>query len=62
MAKKKPGSKSKLSDARPNQALDASRGFPIVLSTAARSVANMLVVTIAFGSVLVCLFAAKRSF
>ena len=34
--------------------------FPVVLSTATRSVLNMLVVGIASGLVLVCLFAAKK--
>lgn len=62
MAKKKPKSKSKGSSASTNQAVDARRRFPIVLSTAAHSVVNMLLVAIASGSVLVSLFAAKRSF
>lgn len=45
-----------------NQPVDAVSHFALVLSTALRNVANMLMVAITLASVLVCLFAAKRIF
>jgi len=45
-----------------DQALQALKRFPIVLSTATSSVVNMVAVAVTSGSVLLCLFAAKRIF
>jgi hypothetical protein len=42
------------------QAVPAAWRFSIVLSTAARSLIDMTVTAVTSGSVLLCLFAAKR--
>jgi len=60
-AKKRPKSKGKVAS-KSDQAVEAIKRIPIVLSTATSSVVNMLVVAITSGSVLLCLFAAKRIF
>jgi hypothetical protein len=57
MATKK---RSKPKSGRTKQAAPAAARFPIVLSTAARSVFNMTVVVATSGSVLVFLLTAKR--
>ena len=59
MAAKK---RSRSKDVRAKQAAPAAGRFSIVLATAARSAVNMTVTAITSGSVLVCLFAAKRLF
>jgi hypothetical protein len=60
-AKKQSKSKCK-GTSKSDHALEALKRFPIVLSTATGSVVNMLVVAVTSGSVLLCLFAAKRIF
>jgi hypothetical protein len=57
MAAKK---QSKSNSGRPKRAAAAAGRFPIVLSTAARSMINMTAVVMTSGSVLVFLLAAKR--
>jgi hypothetical protein len=57
MAAKK---RSRSKGGRARQAAPAARRLPIVFSTAARSLANMTVTALTSGSVLLCLFAAKR--
>lgn len=57
MAAKK---RSRPSGGREKQAASAAWRLSIVFSTAARSVANMTVTALTSGSVLLCLFAAKR--
>jgi hypothetical protein len=51
-----------LDASRAKQAAPAAGRFSIVLAAAARSALNMTVTAITSGSVLACLFAAKRSF
>jgi hypothetical protein len=58
MAAKKRSRSSK--SGRAKQAAPAAWRFSIVVSTAARSLVNMTVTAVTSGSVLVCLFAAKR--
>jgi hypothetical protein len=55
-AKKRSRSKGR----RAKQAAPAAWRLSIVLSTAARSLINMTVTSVTSGSVLLCLFAAKR--
>jgi hypothetical protein len=55
-AKKRSKSKSE----RARKASPAVRRFPVVLSTALYSVVNMTVTAVTSGSVLLCLFVAKR--
>ena len=57
MAAKK---RSRSKGGRAKQAAPATWRLSIVFSTAARSVANMTVTAFTSGSVLLCLFAAKR--
>jgi hypothetical protein len=53
--------RSRSKGARAKQAAAPAAGhFSIVLSTAAHSALNMTVIAITSGSVLLCLFAAKR--
>jgi hypothetical protein len=52
--------RSRSKGGRAKQAAPAAWRLSIVLSTAARSLINMTVTSVTSGSVLLCLFAAKR--
>jgi hypothetical protein len=52
--------RSKTNAGRARQASPVLNRFPVVLSTALKSVVNMTVTAITSGLVLLCLFAAKR--